>query len=362
MARRKSNDGVYLRGKTYWLDFRHDGERYQIRLGAGLSKTAAREIAQVKRTAILKGEAGIGRKKKDIRFDDAKELFLEWSEANRKPRTHAYYADCLLRLGEHFSGRKLSQIHAFHLEKYKQARIKAGAKVCVNRELQVLRNLINRCREWGRFEGENPVGSVKLLKELKRRVRFLDHDEEDRLIAELSEPIRTIMLLGIHAGLRVKSEALPLLWGSVDLGRGLLHVESVYAKTGEFRTIPMNAVLREALAEHEKRSENTNPEARVFVRNGAPVLSIRTGFELARDRAGLGPDVTPHTMRHTFASRLVMAGADPRTVQELGGWKSLQMVERYAHLSPAHLANAVELIVGPKRREKKKKRVTMIAQ
>ena len=49
-------------------------------------------------------------------------------------------------------------------------------------------------------------------------------------------------------------------------------------------------------------------------------------------------------MRHTFASRLVMNGADLRTVQELGGWKSMSMVERYSHLSDRHKAEAVELI------------------
>ena len=54
--------------------------------------------------------------------------------------------------------------------------------------------------------------------------------------------------------------------------------------------------------------------------------------------------VTWHALRHTFASRLVAAGVDLRTVQELGGWRTLSMVQRYAHLSPGHLAAAVEKI------------------
>jgi site-specific recombinase XerC len=55
--------------------------------------------------------------------------------------------------------------------------------------------------------------------------------------------------------------------------------------------------------------------------------------------------VTWHSLRHTFASRLVVAGVDLRTVQELGGWRTLSMVQRYAHLAPDHLAAAVEKIV-----------------
>jgi site-specific recombinase XerD len=64
-------------------------------------------------------------------------------------------------------------------------------------------------------------------------------------------------------------------------------------------------------------------------------------FMKACERAKL-TDVTPHVLRHTFASRLAMAGVDLRTIQELGGWQSLKMVERYAHLSPSHKAEAVE--------------------
>ena len=77
-----------------------------------------------------------------------------------------------------------------------------------------------------------------------------------------------------------------------------------------------------------------------------PYQSIGTSFRRASRRAKL-TGVTPHTLRHTFASRLVMAVVDLRTVQELGGWQTLAMVERYAHLSPAHKVQAVERIVSP---------------
>ena len=83
-------------------------------------------------------------------------------------------------------------------------------------------------------------------------------------------------------------------------------------------------------------------------RLGEPLRAIRTAFTTACRRAGLGRDVTPHTLRHTFASRLVMAGVDLRTVQELGGWKELGMVLRYAHLSPSDKADAVERIIEKK--------------
>ena len=97
MARR--GDGLYQRGKskTWWLEFVHDGRRQFVGLGKGITRTVAREIAQVKRTvareiaqvkraSILKGEAGIGRKRLEIGFDHTKEAFLQWAEAHKRPR------------------------------------------------------------------------------------------------------------------------------------------------------------------------------------------------------------------------------------------------------------------------------------
>lgn len=73
--------------------------------------------------------------------------------------------------------------------------------------------------------------------------------------------------------------------------------------------------------------------------------SIRTAFTTACRHAKL-LDVSPHTLRHTFASRLAMAGVGLRTIQELGGWKDIKMVERYAHLSDTHKAEAIEKITA----------------
>jgi site-specific recombinase XerD len=64
-------------------------------------------------------------------------------------------------------------------------------------------------------------------------------------------------------------------------------------------------------------------------------------------------DFTWHSLRHTFCSRLVMAGVDPRTVQELLGHKNLTMVIRYSHLAPRHLSEAVERLAEYRASEEK---------
>jgi integrase len=335
MARR--GDGIYQRGKTWWLDFIHEGQRHQVRLGREINRTVAGELASVKRAAILKGEGGIDRKRKDVGFDDAAKEFLAWANSEKRPKTARAYGECMTQLKKSFIGKRLSELHPFLIEKHKRGRLDAGARVMPNRELSVLRALFNRATALGRYEGENPVKAVKRVKESEGRVRFLAPAEEAGLMAELGEPHRTLVLTGIHAGLRVRSEGLSLTWTHVDLPRGLLTVHGAFEKTGRTRVVPINRTLREALVGLNATAMGEHVFTR---RDGAPLRALRTVFMNACAKAKL-EGVTPHVLRHTFASRLAMAGVDLRTIQELGGWRSLKMVERYAHLSPSHKAEAV---------------------
>jgi len=203
--KRRYNDGVYLRNSTWWLDCRINGTRYQFPLGKGVSRSVASELAQVKRAAILRGEVGIGRKKRDITFEDAAELFMEWAKANRRPKTIGDYKGSIKYLKEFFKGR-LSEISPFLIEKYKLKRTgegkrrKANGKVAVNRDLACLKALFNRCIDWNKYEGPNPVSKVKFFKESKGNVRFLTEEEERVLLKAANEPLRTMILTGIYQG------------------------------------------------------------------------------------------------------------------------------------------------------------------
>lgn len=337
MARR--GDALYLRSRTWWLDFTHEGTRHAIRLGTNISRTVAKELASVKRGSILKGEVGIGKRQKDLSFDEARKRFEAWAMASKKPGTAQAYKECLRRLSESFSGKRLSELSPFLVEKHKQRRIQGGARVRANRELATLKAVFNRCKEWKLFEGDNPVTSVKMVKEPRQRLRFLEREEEARLLAECAEPLRTLILVGTNCGLRLKSEALTLRWADVDVSRRTLTVAAAYAKSGNSRTVSLNSVVLEAFSRLPRRSEF------VFAKpNGKPYHAIR-GFRAACQRAAL-TGVTPHTTRHSFATRLVENGEDLRTVQELGGWATLSLVQRYAHVSPGRKADAVERLVN----------------
>jgi integrase len=83
----------------------------------------------------------------------------------------------------------------------------------------------------------------------------------------------------------------------------------------------------------------------VFLFRGKPMKSVKTAFDKARLKAGL-PDVRFHDLRHTFASRLVQGGVPLYDVMHLTGHKSLQMVQRYAHLAPDYQERAIQALDG----------------
>lgn len=363
MGRR--GDGILLKGRSFYLDCRIGGKRFQQRLGKNISRKIACELAQVVRGQILKSEIGIGgKKKKDLSFTEASKRFTDWMISEKRPNTVRSYTGCLRVLAKTFGSKKLSEISTWQVDLFKQKRsggsalterpdnltdidwarrcqqALAGAPIRVNREMAVLKMLFNRCRDWGLFEGENPVSKVKFRKEPKTRTRFLEPEEADRLLSACSEPLKTLVLIGTNCGLRIQAEALQLRWEDVDLRRGLLTVQAAYAKNGQTRSVPLNKPVREAL----ERLKPSTPTDLVFAQSdGSGFRSIKTRFATACRRAKI-THCTPHTLRHTFGSWLAMAGVDLRTIQELGGWKTLAMVERYAHLSASHKQEAIERI------------------
>src|SRR5438128_1254342 len=156
MARK--GDGIYLRGKTWWMDVRVHGKRHQKALGKNIKRAVAVEFASLERAKILRGEAGIGQKKRpDMPFERAADEFLAWVKANKRANTHTSYQQCLAQLKTSFVGKTLGEIHPFLIEKHKQRRLSEGVKVSVNREITCLKTLFYRMIDWKKFEGENPA-------------------------------------------------------------------------------------------------------------------------------------------------------------------------------------------------------------
>jgi integrase len=230
-----------------------------------------------------------------------------------------------------------------------KGRLGAGT---INRELQVIRGIVRMAAsdDYGLLQ---KAPTVKMEKEPEGRLRYLDlievktesgsrweSPEATRLLDEClkasTHPISTnrsprlhaLVVVALHTGMR-KGELLGLEWPRVDFSRGVIQLEKTNA--GRRREIPMNRAVYDALSALPKTG------ARVFP------STYRTAFEHAVVRAKLH-DFTFHALRHTFASWLTMKGRPLKEVSELLGHSSVKMTERYAHLAPERLRDAVAVL------------------
>ena len=154
------------------------------------------------------------------------------------------------------------------------------------------------------------------------------------MLAASPPALRRLIRIGLLTGFR-RQELAFLRADDIDFERGTVSVAACFSKNGEARTIPMGTrlqrLLREALA--------LRGDASTVLVTDAGLPWTPRGITAAFQRLCKGLELGvmgPHVMRHTFASRLVMAGVDLRTVQELMGHKTIEMTMRYSHLSPDH--------------------------
>lgn len=181
---------------------------------------------------------------------------------------------------------------------------------------------------------QNPVRLVPTKAAHNERIRFLSVEEEKKLRAAILVrfPKRLSEFeLALNTGMRL-SEQYRARWNDVDFEHRVVTVP--LDKGGKTSHIPLNAEALRALA--WLRREYGSSE---FVCGGS--LNPRRWFEEALAAARI-TDFSWHCLRHTFASRLVMSGADVRTVAELLRDRTLAMVMRYAHLAPDYKLTAVE--------------------
>lgn len=225
----------------------------------------------------------------------------------------------------------LDEINRDLLDKISTAKLKTGVKpATVNRMMEVVRVILNRAaREWEWIER---APYVRMLKEPKRRIRWLKHDEVDRLLKVLPEHLVATVKFSLATGLR-EANVTGLEWSQVDLTRRVAWIHADQAKAGKSIGVPLNneavVVLREQIGKHP---------ISVFTYKGNPVKKCNTKlWRNALSKVGI-TDFRWHDLRHTWASWHVQNGTPIYALQELGGWSDVRMVQRYAHLAPEHLS------------------------
>jgi integrase len=183
----------------------------------------------------------------------------------------------------------------------------------------------------------------------KGRVRWITHAEAHALIEACAPHLKPLVAFLLYTGARA-GEALWLDWRFVDLNRA--QVQFLDTKNGTDRGVPLHPALVAILADLPSRNRNSGEVFRKA--DGMPYAyldddndldrsagsRIKKGFKGACKRAGID-DFTPHDCRHTWATWHYQENRDLNMLMHLGGWSSLSMVLRYAHVNVAHAAPSI---------------------
>ena len=327
---------IFKRGNTYYISYYVDGRRKKKAIGK--SKKIAEIVVKDIEVKLAKSMIGIIDRNKDLK--KFVEEYLTYSASNKARST--FRRDRVI-LNKNFlpniEVNDLSKITTHALENYKIERLKTVKDMTVNRELITIKAMFNKAVEWGYLD-RNLAERIKLFKIRKdEKPRFLSKEEIQKLLRSCTEGLYPFVYTALNTGLR-SSELVYLRWKDVDLDRRRITVHSRddwQSKSGRSRAIDINDNLFEFLKKHEyKKSEY------VFcTKDGHRLVNnLNRRFKNAAKRAGLD-GVSIHTLRHTFASHLVMAGVPLATVSNLLGHSDIKTTMIYAHLSPGHLKNAV---------------------
>jgi integrase len=315
------------------------------------TKGEAKNWAATVETEMRMGRYQDVRPAERLSFSEAIERYLEHVSTKKRPNSEIRDRISAKAILDGF-GRSLSlvDINAQRLVAYRDARLKSVSPSTLQKEFALLSHLFNIARrEWGLLV-TNPVSEVTRPKVNNSRTRFLTKEEAQKLldVAQTSrnKKLYPYLLLMMHSGMR-PSEAAGLRWNDVDLEARLVKLK--ITKT-VMRYVPLTEVAEKVL--RSIRPVDAGKETFVFLPQGSPLLGktltrpnlyFRRSFYTVRIKAGL-EDVHLHDLRHTAASHLLMAGVDLRTLAEILGHKTLQMVLRYTHLLNDHKLKAVDRI------------------
>lgn len=332
--------GIYEKipgSKIHWIRFADSTGKIRREKAGSLS--AATTLLAKRRTETLQGrKLPETLRIRQIRFEEIAQDALDYSKTNNAKGSHRVDKGRMEVIKKEFRNRIADSITPQEIDRWMASKLSNRAPATVNR-YKALLSLTYRLGMANRKVTTNPARLIRQRTENNARIRWLRSDEENRLRTTLGEkyPLRLVELdIALNTGMR-QGEQYSLVWDNVDFDLRILTVPR--SKHGEKRHIPLND---SALAAFLTAQQNSKPGRAVFWnRYGERLRTPRQWFEESIKAAKIS-NFRWHDLRHTFASRLVMAGVDLRTVQQLMGHKTISMTLRYAHLAPEHQLGAVQ--------------------
>ena len=326
---------------VWWI--RYADTTGHIRREKAGAKSVALVLYRKRKTQILEGKKlPENLRRANVAFEEIARDVLEYSRTTKVReayRIDRWHMETLLRW---FRSHCAADLNPQEIERKLNELAEGRKPATVNRYRTLLSLAFSLAVRNGKV-ASNPVRLVKRRKENNERVRFLDDEEEVKLRSKICEsyPMHEAEFdLALHTGMR-RGEQYGLRWQNVDFKRGIITIPR--SKHGEVRHIQVNSMARAALQTLRQFGDGLGYVCPRF--RGPESHEAREWFNQVLGYAKI-QNFRWHDLRHTFASRLVMAGVPLRAVQVLMGHKRIETTLRYSHLGEAHLREAVERLTA----------------
>ena len=228
-------------------------------------------------------------------------------------------------------GKLVSEItHAVVVKMVMDLQFQGLSQATINRRLAALSTMMNLAADMGWIAAKP---KIPFGREHKKERRWLTREEEEKILTKLgATPTADLVVVAVETGCRI-SELLNLRWRDVGIDR----ISFTLTKNGKCRGVPLTQRAREVMERLPR--EGNGPFTDL-----SPTESSRR-FKRAATAVGItDAGVVFHSLRHTCASRLVMAGVDVRRVQMWMGHQCIQSTLVYAHLAPSSMDDVVMLL------------------
>lgn len=335
---------------SWWVDFCYQGHRLRRRCPLNTRASALAFEVQLRQLVTSNGSIKDALAALTAKPVDVVPLFAVFSERwlreyvdvnNGRSERYNKRKSLHRRLVPFFGPMRLDEISLNAVERFKGALLGEGLNPkTVNNHLTVLNRCLGSARDWDVIA---TVPRIRLLKTVPPPFKFLSPDEVETLLASVGDSmLRAMIRMATRAGLRY-SELRALHWEDVDFERQQITVRRAFVlrefgptKNYRVRHIPMTPDLVLELRGLRR------PSGLVFIVRASNWRQLER-LKRACDEAGV-PVVGWHSLRHTFASHMMAAGAPVHAVQELLGHSSVEMTLRYTHLMPSTLRSAIALL------------------
>jgi site-specific recombinase XerD len=327
---------------TYYVQFIDPNTNLKRRISTG-TKSKAEALKFFKNF-----DSGLTKEKDDLKISRFRDEYLEFVANNRSPKYVKSIGLSFRQLLRYSKDIPLENLDARLLDQFVSKKFSTSPAAALL-YFRTLKAALSKAVVWGYID-ENPLKKIKPPRLKKSLPIFISKSEMELILDKTKTAmLKDLFTTAFYSGMRL-GEIVNLVWECVDFKRKVIIVKNINGfttKNKKERIIPMNSVVESLMMDRFCKTNSVDNNNYIFYRVMGIKLNedyVSKKFKVAVRDCGLNDNIHFHTLRHSFASRLIQKGVSLFVVNELLGHEDIKTTQIYSHLQTENLTEAVNLL------------------